>query len=68
MSVRSPSRRSVKRQGLRAIFAVPLLIAVLSTVGLISALTGDGWRDIISWLGLAVPVLAVFWAMKARKS
>lgn len=68
MSVRQTPGRPGKHQGLRAIFAVPLLIAVLSTVGLVSALTGDGWRDVISWLGLAAPVFAVFWAMKARKS
>lgn len=53
---------------LRAIFAVPLAIAVFSVVGLIAALTGDGWRDGVSWAALAVPVLAVGWAMKARRS
>jgi len=51
-----------------AVFALPLLIAALSVIGLISALTGDGWRDIVSWVGLAVPVIAVAWAMKARRS
>jgi hypothetical protein len=55
-------------QPLRAIFALPLAIAVLSIVGLISALTGDGWRDALSWVGLAAPVLIVFWAMRARRS
>ena len=53
---------------LRAVFATPLLIAMLSALGLLSALTGDGWRDIVSWLGLAVPVLAVIWAMKVRRT
>jgi hypothetical protein len=48
--------------------ALPLAIAVLSIVGLVSALTGDGWRDALSWAGLAVPLLAVFWAMHARRS
>jgi len=62
------TRRPTSRQNLRAIFAVPLGIAVLSSVGLVAALTGDGWRDIISWVGLAVPVLTVAWAMKARRS
>lgn len=55
-------------QSLRAIFAIPLLLAALSVVGLVSALTGDGWRDALSWLGLAAPVAALAWAMRARRS
>jgi uncharacterized membrane protein len=51
-----------------AIFAVPLLLALLSIVGLVSALTGDGWRDALSWAGLAAPVIAVGWAMQARRN
>lgn len=62
------SRRKSSQQSLRAIFAVPLAIAVLSCVALIAALTGDGWRDALSWAGLAVPVATVAWAMKARRS
>lgn len=57
-----------RRLPLRAIFALPLVIGVLGVIGLVSALTGDGWRDVVSWIGLAVPVLAVVWAMKARRS
>jgi uncharacterized membrane protein len=56
------------KQGLAAIFAVPLILAVLSSVALIVALTGDGWRDGLSWLGLAAPVLAVGWATCVRRS
>lgn len=56
------------RRSLRAIFAVPLAIGVVSIVGLISALTGDGWRNALSWAGLGIPVLAVLWAMRARRS
>jgi hypothetical protein len=62
------SARTPKRQGLGTIFAVPLAISVLSSAALVAALTGDGWRDIISWVGLAAPVLAVGWAMRARRS
>lgn len=59
----------MKRAGsLRQVFALPLGIAVLSTVGLIGALTGDGWHDVLAWIGLAAPVLAVAWAMKARRT
>lgn len=56
------------RRNLGAIFAVPLAIAVFSAVGLVSALTGDGWRDMLSWAALGVPVIAVGWAMKARRT
>lgn len=55
-------------QGLTAIFAGPMAIGLLSAVALVAALTGDGWRDVLSWAGLAVPVLTVAWAMKARRS
>ena len=56
------------RHGLRAIFAIPLLLALASIVGLVIALTGDGLRDAASWAALAVPVLAVGWAMHSRRT
>lgn len=52
---------------LRAIFAWPMAIFLLGIVGLVSALTGDGWRDGLSWLALAAPVAALVWAMRARR-
>ncbi|PZQ22266.1 MAG: hypothetical protein DI569_08800 [Sphingopyxis macrogoltabida] len=57
-----------RRHRLRAIFAVPLLLAAASIVGLVVALTGDGARDAASWALLAIPVIAVGWAMGARRS
>lgn len=53
---------------LRAIFAVPLLLALVSIAGLVVALTGDGLRDAAAWAALSVPVLAVGWAMRARRA
>ena len=55
-------------QSLGQIFAVPLVIAAASTVGLVCALTGDGLRDAVSWAGLAAPVIATVWAIKTRRS
>ncbi|MFC3711085.1 hypothetical protein ACFOMD_00790 [Sphingoaurantiacus capsulatus] len=55
-------------QSAGAIFAVPLLVGLLSLVGLVAALTGDGLRNALSWVTLGVPVAAVFWAMRARRS
>ncbi len=63
MSIRRTSRRR-----LRAIFAAPLAIAAASLVALVAALTGDGWRDTLSWIGLSIPILTVVWAMRARPS
>jgi hypothetical protein len=57
----------MKRQGdLLPVFGIPLLLATCSLVGLVSALTGDGWRDMVAWIGLAVPVLAVGLAIRRR--
>lgn len=53
-----------KPQSLRRIFAVPLLLALLSIAGLVVALTGDGWRDAAAWIALGIPVLVVGWAMR----
>lgn len=49
-------------------FAAPALIAVLSFVGLVAALVGDGGYDVLSWLGLGAPVAAFVWALSARRS
>lgn len=37
----------------------PLLIAVLSITGLVSALVGDGVFDIIAWLCLLYPIISI---------
>ncbi|MEN3347819.1 MAG: hypothetical protein V7632_1454 [Bradyrhizobium sp.] len=47
----------ISHRFLAQIFAAPLVIAILSTVGLISALVGDGWWDAASWAALGLPVL-----------
>lgn len=56
------------RRPARAVLAMPMLIAVLSLIGLVSALTGDGMRDVLSWLTLGVPVVTVGWAMRSRRT
>lgn len=47
----------VAHRSLTQTFAAPLVIAIVSTVGLISALVGDGWWDAVSWVALGLPVL-----------
>ena len=60
-------QRNKRSLPLRAIFAWPAAIFLLGIIGLVSALTGDGWRDGLSWLALAAPVAALVWAARARR-
>lgn len=53
--------------GLRAIFAVPAVVAVLSLFGLVAALIGDGVWDAAGWLTLGVSVVVLVWALVARR-
>ena len=67
MAINGSSRRG--RLSLRQVFAAPLALAILSTVGLISALVGDDIWDVLSWLTLAVPVAVILWYwMRRRRS
>ena len=40
------------------LWGAPILFAVLTTIGLISALVGDGVWDYLSAVALGIPVLA----------
>jgi hypothetical protein len=42
---------------------MPILLGVLSLVGLLSALLGDAVWDMLSWLALGIPcaIIAWFW-------
>ena len=50
----------------RRIFGIPALLALISLIGLIGALTGDGWRDVLSWVLLGIPVAVIGWAIHHR--
>lgn len=52
---------------IRSTWALPIVIALASVVGLVGALTGDGWRDALAWIGLGVPVAATLWAMRVQR-
>lgn len=58
--------RRTPPQPLRRVFGAPVLLALLSLIGLILGLTGDGWRDALASL-LLFP-LAVFAAHWRRRS
>jgi hypothetical protein len=49
--------RMTTRRSLAQIFAVPLMIAIVSIAGLVSALVGDGRWNTFSWFALGLPVL-----------
>jgi hypothetical protein len=49
------------------IFAAPIAVGALSIVGLLAALVGDGWRDAVSWLSLALPILLYLFFVTRRK-
>jgi hypothetical protein len=47
----------------KEIWTWPAALALLSTVGLVAGLLGTGALDVISWVGLAVPVAVSLWAL-----
>jgi hypothetical protein len=64
------SHQAVGSRSLRAIFAAPALLGVLTAAGLMSALLGDDVWDALSWLMLAAPIAVTAWFLCAafRKS
>ncbi|MFT4025805.1 MAG: hypothetical protein QM676_03225 [Novosphingobium sp.] len=59
---RFPSR-SDKANSLWRIFRWPTLIAMATIAGLLSALVGDSWADMVSWflLGTLIVVMVFAW-------
>ncbi|WP_454761041.1 hypothetical protein [Caulobacter segnis] len=52
----------------RRVWAAPAAIAVVSLIGLVVALLGDGLNDWVSWIGLAVPLVVIVWARLKRRA
>ncbi|CAG5072364.1 hypothetical protein DYBT9623_04129 [Dyadobacter sp. CECT 9623] len=49
------------------VWGLPVIIGILSAIGLLSALTGDGFYDLLSWLTLGIPViLTIRYLMTAK--
>ena len=57
---------SRRRRTIGQIFAVPLLLALATLVGLVVGLTGGGTRDLLAWLLLILPLAAIAWAWARR--
>lgn len=57
---------SRSRRTLWQVFRAPLLLALLSVVGLVAALVGDGLLDLLSWLTLGSTLLVITWYWSRR--
>lgn len=55
------------RKPVRAIFAMPALLAAMTALALVAGLVGDGLWDLVAWAGLAVPILAAWPAFAPRR-
>lgn len=57
------SGRRGARQGGWQIFGWPLLMGLANAIGLVAALVGNGWYDLVSWatLGATLIVMALCW-------
>ncbi len=49
------------KSAFRNLWAMPLLLGILTTIGLVSALLGDGIWDALSAFALGAPVAASLW-------
>ena len=52
---------AVRKPKTHSVFRIPLMLAAVTVVGLVAALLGDDWLDVLSWVGLGIPVLACLW-------
>lgn len=54
-------RRRIRSLG--EVFAMPILLGLLSAIGLVVALLGDDIWDAVGWVGLGIPLLVAAWYM-----
>jgi hypothetical protein len=47
----------------RNLWGMPILLGVLSAVGLVAGLLGEGWWDALAVAALGIPVLVGAWHM-----
>ncbi len=52
-----------RRRSLGEIFAIPLALGLISGIGLVAALIGDGPLDWLSWASLGAPVVVTAWCL-----
>ena len=50
------------------IFAMPLALGIVSTIGLVAALVGDDVWDAIGWIGLGIPLAVTMWCLRSKSA
>jgi hypothetical protein len=58
----------LKRSTFWKTFAAPGVIALLTALGLFAALLGDGWWDVLAWLGMGIAAVFSIRGLLVRKS
>jgi hypothetical protein len=53
------NRRQQRRRSTVAVAAAPVLLSLVTILGLLAALIADGAWDAISWVALSVPIFVV---------
>jgi hypothetical protein len=48
------------------LWGAPIVLGIMTAIGLLSALLGDGWWDAVSAIMLAAPVLVAAWGYWKR--
>jgi hypothetical protein len=52
---------------LKKVYGTPLLLAVVTLIGLLAALIGDGFWDTLSWFCLGTPGIVIAWCFVCRR-
>ena len=48
-------------ESFRRLWFWPLVLAVFTATGLVSALFSESWGDAWAWLALSIPLVAIAW-------
>jgi hypothetical protein len=54
--------------GFRKVWGAPLLLAVLTVFGLLSALLGTGIWHWLAWITITVPLIVTAWYLRPRRA
>lgn len=63
----TPTTISSEGSRFRRVFGIPITLALLSAIGLASALLSDGVGDALSWFALSVPVVSILWCLAGNQ-
>ncbi len=51
----------------RKVYGPAVIVSVITILGLLSALFGDGLWDELSWIALAVPLALIIWKCRRQR-